>query len=53
MTKPSEESAALRESIRQGFIAAHVDQEEFEKAVARVYELERQAEAEECEPWAV
>lgn len=40
----SSESAALRESIRQGLIAAHVDRAEFEWAVARVYELERNAE---------
>lgn len=35
------ESSALRESIRQGLIAAHVDRDEFDWAVARVYELER------------
>ena len=35
------ESAALRDSIRQGLIAAHVDRAEFDWAVARVYELER------------
>lgn len=38
------ESAALRDSIRQGLIGAHVDRPEFEWAVARVYELERKAE---------
>jgi hypothetical protein len=38
------ESAALRESIRQGLIAAHIDRGEWEWAVARVYELERNAE---------
>lgn len=39
------ESAALRESIRQGLIGAHVNREEFDWAVARVYELERAEEA--------
>jgi hypothetical protein len=38
------ESAALRESIRQGRLSAAIDPEEFEWAVARVYELERKAE---------
>jgi hypothetical protein len=37
------ESAALRESIRQGLIGAHIDRPEFDWAVARVYELERQS----------
>jgi hypothetical protein len=40
----SSESQALRESIRQGLIAAHIDRAEFEWAVARVYELERAEE---------
>jgi hypothetical protein len=39
------ESAALRESIRQGLIGAHINREEFEWAVARVYELERAQDA--------
>ena len=39
------ESSALRESIRQGLIAAHVDRAEFDWAVARVYELERKQES--------
>jgi hypothetical protein len=47
------ESSALRESIRQGLIAAHVDRAEFDWAVARVYELEReedkQREWEQCQ----
>jgi hypothetical protein len=38
------ESTALRESIRQGLIAAHIDRGEWEWAVARVYELERAQE---------
>lgn len=38
------ESAALRESIRQGLIGAHINREEFDWAVARVYELERAEE---------
>jgi hypothetical protein len=41
------ESAALRESIRQGMISAQIDAQEFESAVARVYELEREQEAEQ------
>jgi hypothetical protein len=43
MTKTS---AALRESIRQGLIGAHVDRAEFEWAVAEVYRLEHEEEAE-------
>jgi hypothetical protein len=39
------ESQALRESIRQGLIGAHVNRPEFDHAVARVYELERPQEA--------
>jgi hypothetical protein len=39
------EAQALRESIRQGLIGAHVDRAEFEWAVAQVYELERAEEA--------
>lgn len=39
------ESAALRESIRQGHISPDLDREEWEYAVARIYELERGAEA--------
>jgi hypothetical protein len=39
------ESTALRESIRQGLIGAHIDRPEFEWAVARVYELEREKES--------
>ena len=39
------ESAALRESIRQGHISAQLDHEEFDFAVARVYEVERGEEA--------
>ena len=39
------ESTALRESIRQGLIGAHIDRPEFESAVARVYELERAEES--------
>lgn len=51
MTK---ESQALRESIRQGLIAAHIDREEFDWAVARIYELERikesiRSETESCQ----
>jgi hypothetical protein len=35
------ESQALRQSIRDDLIGAHIDREEFEAAVARVYGLER------------
>ena len=38
------ESAALRQSIRDGLIGAHVARPEFEWAVARVYEVERREE---------
>jgi hypothetical protein len=38
------ESAALRQSIRDGLISAQIDAEEFEWTVQRVYELERQHE---------
>jgi hypothetical protein len=41
----SKTSAALRESIRQGLIGAHVDRAEFEWAVAEVYRLEHEEEA--------
>lgn len=44
------ESSALRESIRQGLVAAHVDRAEFDWAVARVYELEREEERETVMP---
>jgi hypothetical protein len=37
-------SAALRESIRQGLIGAHVDRAEWEWAVAEVYRLEHEKE---------
>lgn len=40
----SKESEAIRASIRQGLIGAHVDRAEFEWAVARVYELEHAEE---------
>jgi hypothetical protein len=39
-------SAALRASIRQGLIGAHVDRAEWEWAVAEVYRLEHEEEAE-------
>jgi hypothetical protein len=39
------ESAALRESIRQGHISAQLDHDEFDFAVARVYEVEREEES--------
>jgi hypothetical protein len=42
----NKESEALRASIRQGLVGAHVDRAEFEWAVTRVYELERREEAE-------
>jgi hypothetical protein len=39
------ESAALRQAIRDGLISAQLDAEEFEWTVARVYEVEREKEA--------
>lgn len=39
------ESAALRESIRQGLISAEIDRAEWECVVARIYELEREKES--------